>query len=168
MIFPFASSASNDEAVRPVSHVLPEFVRFVVEAFVAVIDGVVIAPAALIVLFHPLRGTHVMSALFLLDPAVSGLQRPRSRIGRFGMVALAAGIWAWSSACSLAAESAADDFYRHKTITLIVGTDASGEYDAMARLLARHLGKHIPGNPNIIVENTVSYTHLTLPTIYSV
>ena len=95
----------------------------------------------------------MMSELFLLDPAASGLQQPRSRIGRFGVVALAAGIWAWSSACSLAADSSADDFYRHKTITLIVGTDASGEYDAMARLLARHFGKHIPGNPNIVVEN---------------
>jgi tripartite-type tricarboxylate transporter receptor subunit TctC len=69
------------------------------------------------------------------------------------MIALVAAIWAWNSSASFSADGSADDFYRHKTITLIVGTDASGEYDAMARLLARHFGKHIPGNPNIIVEN---------------
>ena len=57
---------------------------------------------------------------------------------------------------SLSAASAPvtpEEFYRHNTIVLLVGTDASGEYDAMGRLLTRHLAKHIPGNPNIVVEN---------------
>jgi tripartite-type tricarboxylate transporter receptor subunit TctC len=46
-----------------------------------------------------------------------------------------------------------EDFYRGKSLKLVVGSDATGEYDATARLLARHLGKHIPGRPNIIVQN---------------
>ena len=46
------------------------------------------------------------------------------------------------------------DFYRGRQITLMVGSSPGGGYDAVARLIARHLGKHIPGNPAIIVENT--------------
>ena len=43
--------------------------------------------------------------------------------------------------------------YAGKTITIVVGYKAGGGYDAMARLLARHLPKHIPGKPTIIVQN---------------
>ena len=48
---------------------------------------------------------------------------------------------------------AADDFYRGKTINIMVGFGPGGGYDLYARLLARHLGKHIPGNPNVVVQN---------------
>lgn len=44
-------------------------------------------------------------------------------------------------------------FYAGKTITIVVGYAPGGGYDTAARLISRHLGKHIPGNPNIIVEN---------------
>src|SRR5262249_41403223 len=44
-------------------------------------------------------------------------------------------------------------FYQGKTITLIAGTTAGSQYDAHARLIAQHWGKHIPGNPEIIVQN---------------
>jgi tripartite-type tricarboxylate transporter receptor subunit TctC len=50
-------------------------------------------------------------------------------------------------------EKAAADFYRGKTVTLIVGFAPGGGYDISARLVARHMGKHLPGNPNVIVEN---------------
>ncbi|HVH92057.1 MAG TPA: hypothetical protein VM783_11790 [Candidatus Acidoferrum sp.] len=50
-------------------------------------------------------------------------------------------------------EKAAADFYRGKTVTIIVGFAPGGGYDISARLVARHLGKHIPGTPNLIVEN---------------
>jgi tripartite-type tricarboxylate transporter receptor subunit TctC len=49
--------------------------------------------------------------------------------------------------------AAAQDFYRGKQINLIVGTETGAGYDFYARLLARHLSKHIPGNPNIVVQN---------------
>ena len=48
---------------------------------------------------------------------------------------------------------AADDFYAGKQITFIVGAGVGGGYDLQARVTARHLGKHIPGNPSIIVQN---------------
>jgi tripartite-type tricarboxylate transporter receptor subunit TctC len=49
--------------------------------------------------------------------------------------------------------SAQTPFYKGKTITLVVTSAASGGYDLWARLTARHIGKHIPGNPSIVVQN---------------
>ena len=46
-----------------------------------------------------------------------------------------------------------EDFYRGKTVTILVGFSAGGGYDLYARLLARHLGKHIPGNPTVVAQN---------------
>jgi tripartite-type tricarboxylate transporter receptor subunit TctC len=57
---------------------------------------------------------------------------------------------------SCAAGAAADpiaDFYRGKEVTLVVPTPPGGPYDLNGRLLARYLGRHIPGNPALIVEN---------------
>jgi tripartite-type tricarboxylate transporter receptor subunit TctC len=45
------------------------------------------------------------------------------------------------------------DFYHGKTINLIIGTSTGNDYDFRARLLARHLGHHIPGDPTIIPQN---------------
>ena len=45
------------------------------------------------------------------------------------------------------------EFYRGKTITVLIGTAVGGEYDLQARLVARHVGKHIPGNPNVVPQN---------------
>ena len=50
-------------------------------------------------------------------------------------------------------QATAEDFYQGKTVSIIVGYAAGGGYDTYARTLARHLGKHIPGNPNVIVQN---------------
>jgi tripartite-type tricarboxylate transporter receptor subunit TctC len=46
-----------------------------------------------------------------------------------------------------------EDFYRGKSITLTIGTEAGGGYDQYARTLARHLGRFIPGNPSVIPKN---------------
>ena len=48
---------------------------------------------------------------------------------------------------------AAAPFYEGKTIRLIVGFSAGGGFDTYSRLIARHLGHHLPGNPTITVEN---------------
>jgi tripartite-type tricarboxylate transporter receptor subunit TctC len=45
------------------------------------------------------------------------------------------------------------DFYKGRTITLIVGYGPGGGYDLFARLMARHLGRYIPGNPTIVVQS---------------
>lgn len=47
----------------------------------------------------------------------------------------------------------AEDFYKGKTIRFIVGQAPGGGYDTYVRLLARHISKHIPGNPSTTVEN---------------
>ena len=46
-----------------------------------------------------------------------------------------------------------EQFYKGKNINLIIGYSAGGGYDVYARLLARHLGKHIPGTPTIVPQN---------------
>jgi tripartite-type tricarboxylate transporter receptor subunit TctC len=59
-------------------------------------------------------------------------------------------------ACLLAAAirpAGAEDFYKGKVITLLVGSAEGGGYDQYARLLARHLGKHIAGEPGVVVKN---------------
>src|SRR5262245_44037363 len=45
------------------------------------------------------------------------------------------------------------DFYRSKTIEVYIGTSVGGGYDAYARMLARHLGKYLPGNPTVVAKN---------------
>ena len=50
-------------------------------------------------------------------------------------------------------EKSVADFYRGKTVRIIVGFSAGGGYDAYSRLIGRHLHKHIPGNPSVVVEN---------------
>jgi tripartite-type tricarboxylate transporter receptor subunit TctC len=46
-----------------------------------------------------------------------------------------------------------DEFYRGKSVRIVVGFSAGGGFDTYARAIARHLSKHIPGNPSIVVEN---------------
>lgn len=54
---------------------------------------------------------------------------------------------------ALSATAHAEDFYRGKQITILVGFTTGGTYDATARLWSRHLGKHLAGNPAVIVRN---------------
>src|SRR3954454_14717990 len=46
-----------------------------------------------------------------------------------------------------------DSFYKGKVIRIVEAYDAGGGYDTYARAIDRHLGKHIPGNPSVAVEN---------------
>src|SRR4029078_9473692 len=52
-----------------------------------------------------------------------------------------------------ASPAAAQDTFAGKTIELIVGAPPGGGYDIYARLVARHLGRNIPGNPSVVVKN---------------
>ncbi len=64
--------------------------------------------------------------------------------------------WLLLASLALAAQARADavaDFYKGRTVTLIVGYGPGGGYDLFARLMARHLGRHIPGNPAVVVQN---------------
>jgi tripartite-type tricarboxylate transporter receptor subunit TctC len=59
----------------------------------------------------------------------------------------------WYSTLTYAPAHAQDPFYKGKAVRIIVGAAAGGGYDTYSRTLARHMGKHIPGNPTFIVEN---------------
>lgn len=59
------------------------------------------------------------------------------------------GIWLLTSLPSVFAQ----EFYQGKTIRFVVGFAAGGGYDTYTRAVARHIGKHIPGNPSTVVEN---------------
>jgi tripartite-type tricarboxylate transporter receptor subunit TctC len=69
------------------------------------------------------------------------------------IVALAAGLLACYWALPVAAQNAAAEFYRGKTVTIVIGSTPAGTYDLYARLLGRYLGKHIPGEPTVVVTN---------------
>jgi tripartite-type tricarboxylate transporter receptor subunit TctC len=58
-----------------------------------------------------------------------------------------------TQAMPASAQSAVADFYRGKTINVLIGTVVGGEYDLHTRLVARFMGKHIPGNPNMVPQN---------------
>jgi len=54
------------------------------------------------------------------------------------------------------------DFYRGKTVTVLVGVGAGGEYDFQMRLVQRYIGKYIPGNPQTVGQNMVGATGLLM------
>jgi tripartite-type tricarboxylate transporter receptor subunit TctC len=56
-------------------------------------------------------------------------------------------------ALARAQDAAIAEFYRGKTVNVYIGVGVGGEYDIQARLVARHIGKHIPGNPTVVPQN---------------
>ena len=79
------------------------------------------------------------------------------------MIALVAAL-AWASAAR--AQDAVADFYRGKRITLQVGSEAGGGYDVVAHVVAAHLGAHIPGTPQIIVQDVPGGGSLLLANLF--
>ena len=77
----------------------------------------------------------------------------RDRAWRTGLRAGLAAATCALLACGMSSPTAAADFYAGRTIEFEVGADVGGGYDIYARTLARHLGRHIPGNPAIVVKN---------------
>src|SRR4051812_6509417 len=66
--------------------------------------------------------------------------------------AIAFGLTALALASPVRAQSV-EEFYRGRSITILVGFTAGGGYDLYARLLGRHIGRYIPGNPAVVVQN---------------
>ena len=62
----------------------------------------------------------------------------------------------WSANATLAQEP----FYKGKTIRVVVATSAGGGFDAYTRMITRHMGKFVPGNPAFVVENMPGAGHL--------
>jgi tripartite-type tricarboxylate transporter receptor subunit TctC len=68
----------------------------------------------------------------------------------YGLAALAVGA---ALASSPATAQSAADFYKGKTVGINIGYGAGGGYDTYGRVLARHFGRHIPGNPTVVPKN---------------
>ena len=71
-----------------------------------------------------------------------------------GVTLVGVGLLLAAAATPAQAQSVAD-FYKGKTVNVLIGVGVGGEYDLQARLVARHIGKHIPGNPNVVPQNMV-------------
>jgi tripartite-type tricarboxylate transporter receptor subunit TctC len=66
--------------------------------------------------------------------------------------------WLWLGVIALAwpglaRADAVEDFYRGRTLNLMIGSGAGGGVDQVSRAVARHLGKHVPGNPTVVPRN---------------
>jgi hypothetical protein len=72
---------------------------------------------------------------------------PRKAIGSTFSV-LAAVLWS-----TLGSAQSPADFFKGKTVEVYIGTSAGGGYDAYARILSRHMGRHVPGNPILVPKN---------------
>src|SRR5262249_12891267 len=81
---------------------------------------------------------------------VSG-RRPDWRLTMFRTIAAVAALLAINGATASAGEVA--EFYRGKTVRLIIGYGTGGGYDIYGKFFARYLGEHIPGKPTVIAQN---------------
>ncbi|MGE3245884.1 MAG: Bug family tripartite tricarboxylate transporter substrate binding protein [Beijerinckiaceae bacterium] len=72
-------------------------------------------------------------------------------------------------ACATAQAQTPEEFYKGKTVTMVVGAGTGGGYDTIARVVVRHLAGHIPGKPTVIVQNMPGAGGLRAPNyLYSV
>lgn len=80
----------------------------------------------------------------------------------FGKTLTALSLATLACVSSVQAQDNSDSFYEGKTLSLMVGYSAGGGYDTYSRTLARHLGKHIPGNPEVVPQNAPGAGSLVL------
>ena len=80
-----------------------------------------------------------------------GARTSRRRWPRIAAQAALA-LFAVLAASSASAQNSVESFYRGKTVTILIGHPAGGSYDLYARLAASHLGKYIPGHPQVLVQ----------------
>lgn len=80
----------------------------------------------------------------------------RKMLIRLAAIFVTAGVVFYSAATRLDAQ---EPFYKGKTLRVVVATPPGGGFDTYARLIGRHLGKHIPGNPTIFVDNMPGAGH---------
>src|ERR1700755_3252190 len=93
--------------------------------------------------------------------AGSGRMRLRGRRGAM-RARLTIGIATLLLTAPPAAPQPAADFYRGKTVQMLIGYTVGGNYDLNARVLARHIGRHIPGSPTIVTQNMAGAGSLRL------
>jgi len=84
---------------------------------------------------------------------------------RYGRPAMRAFLLAGLACALVSTAAAADpvaDFYRGKTITILIGVGAGGEYDLQARLVGKYFGRYVPGNPTVIEQNMTGASGLKM------
>jgi tripartite-type tricarboxylate transporter receptor subunit TctC len=64
-------------------------------------------------------------------------------------------VWLLAAVGASVAADPVADFYNRTTVRMVISADPGGSYDSDSRLVGRHLGKHLPGNPKIIMENMI-------------
>ena len=70
---------------------------------------------------------------------------------------------------TVATAAAQTPYYQGKTITIITGSQTGDVFDIFARMIAAHMGKNIPGNPNMVVQNMTGAGHIVAANfVYSV
>ena len=79
-----------------------------------------------------------------------------------GLALLAAGTGTLLLASGRASADPVAEFYKGKSVHVMIGVSAGGEYDLHARLVARHIGKHIPGNPTVLAQNMTGAAGITM------
>src|SRR5215470_7623759 len=71
------------------------------------------------------------------------------------------GVAMLAASITAAAADEVADFYKGKTFSIVVGHEVGTGFDLYSRVLARHLGDHIPGHPNVVVQNMVGASGVT-------
>src|SRR5262245_30687012 len=84
-------------------------------------------------------------------PEVSAV--PRQRLFRRFVSCAIPAVAALLAAAGDAVAQPVEQFFARKTVTVTIGYTAGGSYDLYGRMVARHLGKHIPGQPSVIAQN---------------
>jgi tripartite-type tricarboxylate transporter receptor subunit TctC len=84
----------------------------------------------------------------------------REEIMVYKSLLLAWGFLGIASLLVRCSEAAENSFFKGKVIRIVVATSAGGGFDAYSRMIARHMGKHIPGTPSFVVENMPGAGHL--------
>lgn len=82
---------------------------------------------------------------------------------KHSLVGAALGLWAGLVAAPLAAQSTSTaEFYKSRGLEILIGAATGGAYDLPGRLIARHIGRHIPGEPSVVVRNMPGANSLTM------
>jgi tripartite-type tricarboxylate transporter receptor subunit TctC len=95
-------------------------------------------------------------------PAANGRQGRKKDMATHLLMRGAVAAVLASLSLSPAIAQGGSDFYKDKTVDVYVGYSAGGGYDVYARILARHIGRHIPGNPTVLTKNMPGAGSLTL------
>src|SRR5205823_8176833 len=99
-----------------------------------------------------LTANSVLMATLLPVPPPQG-ERERCGAGLRNASSAFAALAALVSLCNCASAEPIEDFYKGRTINWILSAGAGGGYSSYAHVFASHLGAHIPGKPNIVVQN---------------